>query len=241
MTDTIQEKICATVADVLEIDATTVTLEHHFINDLGANSLDVVEFVMRLEEIFDIQIPDEAADDVQTVGDLMRYVADMLGESEDGAAPTPCQVSIGSDHAGYALKGELIEWLIAQQYAVTDLGTEDENSTDYPEFAAKVATSVATAECGFGVLICGTGIGMSISANKVPGVRAALVHNSYESALARQHNDANVVCFGARVIGPGQAIAALEAFLSTAFEPGDDGRHQRRVDLIGALEVTFSA
>lgn len=137
------------------------------------------------------------------------------------------KIAVGSDHAGLAMKEALCEYLRASGHTVDDKGTHTSASCDYPDFALAVAHDVAAGRADLGLLVCSTGIGMSMTANKVAGVRAALVHNAYEAALTRQHNDANVLCLGANVVGPGLAQDALAAFLSAEFE---GGRHQRRVD-----------
>ena len=134
----------------------------------------------------------------------------------------------GSDHAGLALKQELIAWAAERGYEVRDLGTHTSDSTDYPDYAHQVASAVAAGE-GLGLLVCGTGIGMSMTANRHPGVRAALCADSYSAHMAREHNDANVLCVGARVVGGGLAAEILEAFLGSSFE---GGRHERRVNKI---------
>jgi ribose 5-phosphate isomerase B len=139
----------------------------------------------------------------------------------------------GSDHAGLALKRQLIDVLRGLGDEVEDVGTLTEASVDYPDFGAAVGKAVVGSAGARGLVVCGTGIGISIAANKVDGVRAALVHDPYTAAMARAHNDANVVALGARVVGPGVAEAALLAFRDTAFE---GGRHAGRVDKIGALE-----
>lgn len=140
-------------------------------------------------------------------------------------------VAIGSDHAGYAMKQMLVETLAADGHDVRDLGTDGLQSVDYPDFGAAVAAAVAdgTAECG--VAVCGTGIGISIAANRNPGARAALCHSGLEAQLARQHNDANILALGARIIGEEAAKDCLRAFLSTPFE---GGRHARRVAKLGS-------
>jgi len=143
------------------------------------------------------------------------------------------RIAIGSDHAGFDLKEELIPFLKAAGHAVEDMGTSGRESCDYPDFARAVAEAVAQGRHERGILICGTGIGMSIAANKVAGVRAALCAEPFSARLAREHNDANVLCLGARVIGPGLAQAIVAAFLEGQFE---GGRHQRRVDKIRGLE-----
>lgn len=138
-------------------------------------------------------------------------------------------IVIASDHAGVELKTGLCRLLRASGREVRDLGPNDTTSVDYPDFAHKVANEVASGEAAMGVLICGTGIGMSLSANRHPGVRAALCHDAFTAEMARRHNDANVLCVGARVTGPGVAEQMLRIFLDTPFE---GGRHQRRVERI---------
>ena len=139
----------------------------------------------------------------------------------------------GSDHAGFALKKHLVAALREMGDEVVDVGTNDEASVDYPSYGAEVGRRVAADPAARGLLICGTGIGISISANKIPGVRAALVHDSFTAEMARAHNDANIIAMGARVLGLGVATHALATFRKTQFE---GGRHQHRVDLIKALD-----
>jgi len=138
-------------------------------------------------------------------------------------------IFIGSDHAGFALKAVLIPHLTAAGHAVTDLGPADTQSVDYPHFAKIVCQKVLATPESLGILICGTGLGMSMSANRMPGIRAAVCLNEYLARMARMHNDANVLCLGERVVGQGLAAAITDVFLATAFE---GGRHKRRVDLI---------
>ena len=138
-------------------------------------------------------------------------------------------IVIASDHAGVALKAELIEIIRAAGREVRDLGPADTQSVDYPGIGHRVAEAVSSGEAEMGVLICGTGIGMSLSANRHPGIRAALCHDAFTAEMARRHNDANVLCMGARVIGGGVAAQMTRVFFATDFE---GGRHQRRVDLI---------
>jgi ribose 5-phosphate isomerase B len=142
-------------------------------------------------------------------------------------------IAIGSDHAGFQLKSLVADILRAAGIAVEDLGTDDASSVDYPDFAHRVAAAVAGGAAERGVLICGTGIGMSMAANRHPGVRAALCHDAYTAEMARRHNDANVLCLGARAVGEGVAEQVLRIFLETPFE---GGRHQRRVDSIERLQ-----
>ena len=140
----------------------------------------------------------------------------------------------GSDHAGVRLKKLLVEALRELGDEVTDLGTDAEDSVDYPEFGAAVGTRVAAEPGALGLIVCGTGIGISIAANKIAGVRAAVVHDDFTAAAARAHNDANVIALGARVVGPGVAESALAVFRTTQFV---GGRHQRRVEQLGALDA----
>jgi ribose 5-phosphate isomerase B len=138
-------------------------------------------------------------------------------------------VAIASDHAGFKLKEQLKSALEELGFDFEDLGTVDESSCDYPDFAHAVATGVLSGRYRYGVLICGTGIGMSCAANRHRGVRAALCTESYAARMAREHNDANVLCIGSRIVGPGVAADILKTFLQTRFE---GGRHSRRVDKI---------
>ena len=143
------------------------------------------------------------------------------------------KIAIGADHAGFEAKEHLKRWLAEHGHEAIDLGTQGTASVDYPDFAAKVAKSVVAGDAPLGLLICGTGIGMSIAANKFAGIRAAHCTDCFQARMARQHNDANVLCLGERVTGVGVAASIVKAFLETPFE---GGRHGRRVDLIRALE-----
>ncbi len=141
-------------------------------------------------------------------------------------------LALGADHAGYPLKEALKRALERLGVAYRDLGCHSTDSVDYPDFAAAVAQGVAAGEYDKGVLVCGTGIGMAMTANRVRGVRAAVVTDAFTARMARAHNDANVLCLGARVTGEGVAIDALEIFLSQPFE---GGRHERRIRKIDDL------
>ncbi len=143
------------------------------------------------------------------------------------------RIALGSDHAALDLKDLLATHLVAGGHSVLDLGTNSTESVDYPDFGAAVGRAVVEGSADLGVCCCGTGIGISIAANKVAGVRAAVVHDVTTAHLAREHNDANVICFGARVIGSLVATEALDAFLAATFA-GD--RHQRRIEKIQRLE-----
>ncbi|MCR4728433.1 MAG: ribose 5-phosphate isomerase B [Lachnospiraceae bacterium] len=139
-------------------------------------------------------------------------------------------IAIGSDHGGYDLKTQVIEHLKERGFEVKDYGCYDKASCDYPIFGRKVAESVASGECDRGIVICTTGIGISITANKVKGIRCALCSDTVSAKLTRLHNDANVLALGAGIVGPSLAIGIVDAFLATSFS-GED-RHARRIALI---------
>ena len=147
--------------------------------------------------------------------------------------PAKPRIAIGADHAGFQTKESIKKYLEQAGYAVEDVGTWSEESVDYPEFARAVAEKVAAGMAQLGVLGCGTGMGMAIAANKVPGIRAAVVHDKVTARAAREHNDANVLTLGGRLIEPGLAIEIVKEFLDSQFA---GGRHQRRVDKITDLE-----
>lgn len=139
-------------------------------------------------------------------------------------------IALGSDHGGYGLKQEVIRHLEERGIAYKDYGCYSEESCDYPIYGKKVAEAVAGGECEFGIIICGTGIGISISANKVPGIRAALCHDCFSAQATREHNNANILAMGARVIGPGLALKIVDTFLDTPFS--NENRHIRRISMI---------
>jgi ribose 5-phosphate isomerase B len=143
-------------------------------------------------------------------------------------------IALGSDHGGYALKQEVMKHLDEKGVAYRDYGCYSEESCDYPEFGHKVGHAVASGECDKGILICGTGIGISISANKIPGIRAALCGDVFSAKATREHNDANILAMGARVVGPGLALLIVDTFLETPFS--GDPRHVRRIDKIEKLD-----
>jgi ribose 5-phosphate isomerase B len=143
------------------------------------------------------------------------------------------KIAIGSDHAGYAAKEHLKIWLGERHHDVIDVGTDGGASVDYPDFAARVGRAVTEGAAPLGLLLCGSGIGMSIAANKIKGIRAAHCTDSYQARVARQHNDANVLCLGARVSGLGVMEDTLESFLEHTFE---GGRHAARVEKIVRLD-----
>ena len=139
-------------------------------------------------------------------------------------------IGIGSDHGGYALKQEVIAYLKENNLEFKDFGCYDEKSCDYPEYAHAVAHAVADGECEKGILICGTGIGISMAANKVKGIRCALCHDVFSAKATREHNDANILAMGGRVVGPGLATMIVDVFLNTEFS--NDERHIRRINKI---------
>lgn len=141
-------------------------------------------------------------------------------------------IAIGCDHAGYDLKREVAEYLKKNNIEIIDCGC-DGQSCDYPDIAEAVCEKITSGQADKGILICGTGIGMSIAANKIDGIRAAVCSEHFSVKYTRLHNDANVLCMGARVIGPGIAVELADLFIGTEFE---GGRHQRRLDLIIKLE-----
>jgi len=136
-------------------------------------------------------------------------------------------IAIGSDHGGFELKQFLVKILSDAGHNIVDLGCDSEDSVDYPDFADEVCTQVISGKVGRGILVCGTGIGMSLAANRHRGIRAALCHDEYTARMSREHNDANILCLGDRVLGKGVAQAVAEVWLDTEFS---GGRHQRRID-----------
>jgi len=142
-------------------------------------------------------------------------------------------VALGADHAGFPLKEDLKTWLIGRGYDVVDLGTQSAESVDYPDFAVGVGSAVTAGKADRGILVCGTGIGMAMAANKLPGVRAATCSDAFTARMSREHNDANVLALGARITSREAAIEILELWLDTDFA---GGRHARRVDKIVALD-----
>ncbi len=142
-------------------------------------------------------------------------------------------IVVGSDHGGYELKMAVLELLRKRAVECVDFGTDGSNSVDYPDFAAKVAAAVSSGDAQLGILICGTGIGMSISANKFSGVRAALVHDEFTAQMAREHNNANILAMGGRILTIEQGKKLVEVWLDAEFE---GGRHQNRLDKITAIE-----
>ena len=139
-------------------------------------------------------------------------------------------IALGCDHGGYNLICAIKKYLDEKGLEYKEYGTFSEESVDYPVYAYKVATAITSGECSTGILCCGTGIGISIAANKVKGIRAALVHDCFSAKATREHNDANVLALGGRVVGPGLAVKIVDTFLNTEFSHAE--RHQKRIDLI---------
>ena len=143
-------------------------------------------------------------------------------------------VAIGGDHAGYSMKSMLVEFLRGYDLMVIDCGTDSEASCDFTDFAEKVSVEVITGAVQRGILVCGSGVGVSVAANKIPGIRASLCHDTYSAHQGVEHDDMNVLCVGARVIGPELAMEIVHAFLNAQYAP--QPRHQRRVDKLLDLE-----
>lgn len=144
------------------------------------------------------------------------------------------KIAVGSDHAGYSVKQQLVQFLTNEGHSVTDCGTTSEASVDYPDYAAKVSGEVTSGRCERGILLCGTGIGMSIAANKIKGIRAAVVWNAEVAVLAAQHNWANVLCLPSRFVSVEDLKQTANTWLKTPYDMG--GRHERRVKEIGKFE-----
>jgi ribose 5-phosphate isomerase B len=143
------------------------------------------------------------------------------------------KIAIGNDHTAVAMKNHIVNYLENKGYELVNFGTDTEDRVDYPVYGKKVADAVASGECSLGILICGTGIGISLAANKVKGIRAAVCSEAYSAELTRRHNNSNIIAFGARVVGTATAETIVDAFLNAEFE-GD--RHAARVDMISAIE-----
>ncbi|GAB4295235.1 MAG: ribose 5-phosphate isomerase B [Desulfuromonadia bacterium] len=146
------------------------------------------------------------------------------------------RIGLGCDHGGVELKRSIADYLSGRGIQVVDYGTDTDQSVDYPDFGEKVAVAVISGEVDGGIVICGTGIGISIAANKIPGIRAALVTDPYMARMAKEHNNANILALGGRVISPEAARQMVAAWLDATYE---GGRHQRRLDKISLLEEKF--
>ena len=146
------------------------------------------------------------------------------------------KICIGSDHGGYLLKQEVIAHLKERGFEVTDVGCYSEESCDYPVYAKPVTDAIKDKTADFGILICGTGIGMSMAANKEEGIRAALCHDVFSAQATREHNDANIICMGARVVGPGLALMIIDKFLDTPFSNDERSQHLITYFLLQVLD-----
>lgn len=143
------------------------------------------------------------------------------------------KIAIGNDHAAVKLKAHIKQYLESKDYEVVDFGATSEESSDYPVYAQLVANAIVSGECEAGVLICGTGVGISIAANKINGIRACVCSEPLSAEMSRRHNDANIIAFGARVVEPDMAEKIVDAFFEAEYE---GGRHQRRVDMLRCIE-----
>ena len=143
------------------------------------------------------------------------------------------KIAIGNDHVAVEMKKHITTYLEEKGHEIVNFGTDSQDRCDYPVYGKKVAEAVASGDCERGILICGTGIGISLAANKVKGIRAAVCSEAYSARLTRQHNDANIIAFGARVVGEATAEMIVDEFLNTEYE---GGRHQKRIDMITAIE-----
>ncbi len=148
------------------------------------------------------------------------------------------RIAVGSDHAGFVLKETLRAWLVEQGHDVRDLGAYSEERVDYPHFGAAVGRAVASGDVDLGVAVCGSGQGICMAANKIPGVRGGVIRDAQDAEMTRRHNNANVACFGERVTEPQVAVDSLRVFLETPF---DGGRHEARVEMLERLDETNGA
>lgn len=235
--------VVAAIAEFFQLPIDEVRPNAHFVANFGANSLDIVNLIWHIEEKFSLPEASESElEDLDSVQGLVDLVLSKLEAGKQIQRPAGMRAfAIASDHAGVELKSKLISFLRGKSFRVKDLGPNSTNAVDYPKYAEAVGNEVADEKVDFGILICGTGVGMSIAANKVKGIRAALCGDPLSAKLTRLHNDANILCLGARIIGSELALACVDAFISTEYDPGEDGRHQRRVNLITALEVLSSS
>jgi ribose 5-phosphate isomerase B len=184
----------------------------------------------------DGDILDPFGGDLQTYENCARQIERcllMIANGTTGKKEQELKIAVASDHAGFPLKEEVVRFLAERGFTYHDFGVYSPESVDYTDQAEIVARKVAAGEYGRGILVCGTGIGVSIAANKIKGIRAALCHDVFSARMARNHNDSNILALGARVVGAGLALAIVEAYLGAEFE---GGRHQRRVEKISKLE-----
>lgn len=195
----------------------------------------IKEFVGLKGEVEDpygmpIEVYKETARELEDL--ISKVIIKILQERKDKMI-----IALGADHGGYELKEAIKKYLDEKGIDYKDFGTFSTESVDYPDYALKVAEAVASQECSEGILVCGTGIGMSIAANKVPGIRAAHAEDVFSAKAAKEHNNANILCLGGRITGPGLAIMMVEEWLNSTFQ---GGRHQRRIDKITEIEKKYS-
>ena len=149
-------------------------------------------------------------------------------------SPVPLRIAVGGDHAGFPLKKLVVQLLGDKVTTLIDCGTHNEQSSDYPDFAAAVAREIVTGKADRGILVCGSGVGVSVAANKIDGIRASICHDTYSAHQGVEHDDMNVLCIGARIIGPALAFEIVESFLDARYEPGE--RHARRLEKVLKME-----
>jgi len=149
-------------------------------------------------------------------------------------SPVPLRIAVGGDHAGFPLKKLVVQLLGDKVTTLIDSGTHNEQSSDYPDFAAAVAREIVTGKADRGILVCGSGVGVSVAANKIDGIRASICHDTYSAHQGVEHDDMNVLCIGARIIGPALAFEIVESFLDARYEPGE--RHARRLEKVLKME-----
>ncbi|MFP4661386.1 MAG: ribose 5-phosphate isomerase B [Halanaerobiales bacterium] len=200
-------------------------------------SYDIIDPYGQSEEVYR-KTRDEIKNEIETILVKMnQFIVFDEGESvnltNNKYRGDGMKIAIGSDHAGYDLKMEIVDYLEKEGYEYIDMGTDSSQSVDYPDYGYKVATAVADGKVDKGILICGTGIGMSITANKVSGVRAALCHDVFSARATRNHNNSNVLAMGSRVVGSGLAMEIVKVWLGEGFA---GGRHQDRIEKISKIE-----
>lgn len=237
MSAEVKNTLYSIIAEILEIDLTQIRREHHFVADLGATSLEILQILMEVDARLRVEIPDSVVEEASTVNDILHY---LISDCQV-AADLERAIGIAADHAGAALKERLIELFRMRGVRLVDYGPPLKVRVDYPLYASILAKEIQSGRIKSGVLICGTGIGMAIAANKFSGIRAAHVTNSYEARMCRQHNDANVLALGSRTLGEAIALECVDIFMNTPFDPGEDERHARRIDQIASFDELIGA
>ncbi|MFP4017125.1 MAG: ribose 5-phosphate isomerase B [Halanaerobiales bacterium] len=197
---------------------------------------DIIDPYGQSEEVYK-KTMDEIKEEIENILVKMNHFIFKEGETaqltNNNDRGDRMKIAIGSDHAGYDLKMDIVDYLEKEGYEYIDMGTDSSQSVDYPDYGYKVAAAVSDGKVDKGILVCGTGIGMSITANKVPGVRAALCHDVFSAKATRNHNNSNVLAMGSRVVGNGLALEIVKVWLGEGF---DGGRHQDRIDKISKIE-----